>query len=316
MTDQRLTVLYLTGWCRSGTTLIGNILGELPGAVHVGELRYLWLNGVAGAGTNNRCGCGAVLTECPLWSEVLTRSDAERLAPELIARQRDCLRTRHTAARLAEATGRRTTAQPAAQALADLVRLYRTIAEVSGSNIIIDSGKFPAEAAAICGSTELDARILHVVRDPRATAESWRSAKEYIPAMGVARSTLYWVGFNHASAQIGAQFPDRCQRIGYEQFVAAPRQVLGEVLDRWQLAGDPGVSADGRVTLGVNHTVTGNPDRLRRGEVQIRPDDRWLHTQPAPARLAASALAAPWLRRYGYHWQPAGHRAPATQARS
>ncbi len=316
MTDQRLKVLYLTGWCRSGTTLIGNILGELPGAVHVGELRYLWLNGVAGAGTNNRCGCGAVLTECPLWSEVLTRSDAERSAPALIARQHASLRTRHTGARLAEATGRRPAEGPAAQALADQVRLYRTIAEVGGSSIIIDSGKFPAEAAAICGSAELDARILHVVRDPRATAESWRSAKEYIPAMGVARSTLYWVGFNHASAQIGARFPDRYQQIGYEQFVASPRRVLGAVLAGWQLAGDPGVSADGRITLGVNHTVTGNPDRLRHGEIRIRPDERWLHSQPAPARLAASALAAPWLRRYGYQWRPADRPTPTTQTRS
>ena len=49
MTDQQLTVLCITGWCRNGSTIIGNILGEVPGCFHVGELHFLWMN-AAGRG--------------------------------------------------------------------------------------------------------------------------------------------------------------------------------------------------------------------------------------------------------------------------
>jgi hypothetical protein len=305
VTGQRPTVVYLTGWCRSGTTLIGNLLGELPGAVHVGELRYLWLNGVLGRGTNDRCGCGAPVPDCPLWSRVLARLAAPGYAEDAVRRQDRYLRTRHTAARLAEATGRRPRTPGAADALRELERLYTTISAESGARTVVDSGKFPAEPAALSGSTRLDAYVLHVVRDPRATAESWRRAKEYIPPMGVTRSTGYWVAFNRASARLADAFGARYRLLSYEEFCARPRRTLGAVLAGWGLADEAPVSPDGTATLSVNHTVTGNPDRLRHGAVTIRPDERWRTTQPSGARLAASLIAAPWLRRYGYPLRPA-----------
>lgn len=45
------TVLYISGWCRNGSTLIGNLLNEIEGYFHTGELHYLWRNAL-GAGTN------------------------------------------------------------------------------------------------------------------------------------------------------------------------------------------------------------------------------------------------------------------------
>src|SRR5215469_4434902 len=66
-----VAVLYVTGWCRSGSTVLGNVLAEVPGIFHAGELRFLWQNGVLGTGSNRRCGCGAELLDCPLWSRVL-----------------------------------------------------------------------------------------------------------------------------------------------------------------------------------------------------------------------------------------------------
>ena len=46
-----LTVLYITGWCRSGSTVLGNVLAEVPGVVHVGELphRVVHVSGGDGA---------------------------------------------------------------------------------------------------------------------------------------------------------------------------------------------------------------------------------------------------------------------------
>jgi hypothetical protein len=37
-----VAVLYVTGWCRSGSTVLGNVLAKMPGVFHDGELRFLW----------------------------------------------------------------------------------------------------------------------------------------------------------------------------------------------------------------------------------------------------------------------------------
>ncbi len=297
----RLRVLYITGWCRSGSTLLGNLLNELDGVVHVGELHYLWHNGVLGTGTNTMCGCGTPIPRCPLWSAVLSRMGDRpaRLAVEMVAAQQRLLRTRHTRLRLAEARMRSVPPREVVVVLNRMVALYRTIAQRADVRVIVDSSKYPAEAAALCGRSDLDVRVLHLVRDPRATARSWRRAKEYIPAMGVWRSGSYWTAFNLASDRIGAAFPDRYLRLTYEEFTRQPRKTVAAVMRLAGIDGPPPVDHDGSAVLGVNHTVTGNPIRLRHGPVRVVPDGD-LTGLPRPHAVLATALAAPVLRRYGY----------------
>lgn len=54
------------------------------------------------------------------------------------------------------------------------------------------------------------------------------------------------------------------------------------------------------VTLRTNHTVAGNPNRFRTGEVRIVPDDEWRTLMSRSDRLCVEALALPLLKRYGY----------------
>jgi sulfotransferase family protein len=300
-------VLYVTGWCRSGSTVLGNLLNELDGVVHIGEAHYLWRNGVLGAGTNTLCGCGSQVRECPLWKGVLGRlvppgDAATGYAQAALAGQRAYLRTRHTGARLRESLGRRERPAAAAEAVDRMVAVHRAVAAESGASVVVDSSKYPAEPAALCGRADVDLRVLHLVRDPRATAHSWRKAKAYIPAMSVTRSGAYWTGANIASERIGRAFPDRYLRLRYEDFAADPRGGLAEVLSFVGRADEPPVAADGSAVLGTNHTVTGNPDRLARGPVRIRPDESWRRDLPAVPAWVATALAAPALRHYGYAW--------------
>ncbi|HMG20924.1 MAG TPA: hypothetical protein VK607_06390, partial [Kofleriaceae bacterium] len=70
MTARRIKVLCITGWCRNGSTIVGNLLNEVDGFFHAGELHFLWKNAY-GNGSNTRCGCGLDLVRCPIWSKVL-----------------------------------------------------------------------------------------------------------------------------------------------------------------------------------------------------------------------------------------------------
>lgn len=297
----RVKVLSVTGWCRNGSTILGNVLGEVPGFCHVGELHFLWLNSM-GQGANNRCGCGAVLSGCPVWSELLPTGRPADLpariwAEGVVRRQRDWLRTRHTWRVL-----QRGLYSPQVRAHAELLaQTYQAIAGRMGAQVIVDTSKMPAEAALLPHLPGVEPYFVHLVRDPRAAAQSWSQQKDYCYIMPAYKSTAYWDGFNLASAAISRRYPQRSVLLRYEDFIADPRATIGQLL---RLAGADTAAnpVHGRtVDLHPNHTVTGNPDRFLTGPTEIRPaDDSWRTRLSRTDQLTVTALAGPLMWRYGY----------------
>ncbi|MGZ3145394.1 sulfotransferase [Lentzea chajnantorensis] len=297
-----MRVLYVTGMMRCGSTMIGNVLNETPHAVHVGELHYLWRNGILTRGTNSSCGCGEPLTGCPVWSQVLAEEVAadRHVAEAVEAVQATRLRARHTPLRLAESLGPLHTPPDVRWVTGVTTELYRAAARAAGAEVVVDSSKYPAEAAALLGRDDLDVRVLHVVRDARATAHSYRKDKSYVTRMSAARSTGYWSAVNAASDLLALAGHDRYLRVRHEDFSARPDEVIGEVMAFAGIPGSVPVTAGGTVELGVNHTVTGNPDRFHHGQVLIKADGRWRTDLPWKPRAFTTAAAAPQLVRYGY----------------
>jgi hypothetical protein len=299
-----LTVLCITGWCRSGSTLIGNILGEVPGFFHVGELHFLWQN-AAGQGSNNQCGCGAELASCPVWSQILefgrpTGISAGAYAGAIITRQQACARTRHTWRVLRRGLRDAQTREHAAL----MTGVYHAIAERTGSRVIVDTTKIPGEAALLPCLDGVTPYYVHLVRDPRAVAQSWSQPKQYAYVMPSWKSTAYWHGFNLASQAITRRYPDRSLFLRYEDFIADPAAAVAALL---RLCGaEPDVNpVRGRtVELHANHTVTGNPDRFRSGLTVIRDQDgSWQAGLSGRAKLAAVTLSWPFFSRYGYRYR-------------
>ncbi|TDD84523.1 sulfotransferase [Actinomadura darangshiensis] len=291
-----LKVLYITGWCRSGSTMLGNVLAEVPGVVHVGELRFLWRNGVLGTGSNRRCGCGSNHRECPFWSEVLEEvrpagRSLERHAAQVVAWQEE-YRTRHT--------WRVLQAPPRNGWPSTLAAAYRAIARVSGARVVVDSSKYASDAAVLSTLPEIEGRYVHLIRDPRAVACSWARPKAYTGHRSVLNSTLHWTGFNLAAEAVGRAHRADSLHMRYEDLVGSPRAAVGAVLALLGHGGQNPVAADGTVELGGNHTVTGNPNRFARGRTAIEEDRRWHTALPRPQRSAATLLSLPLLNRYGY----------------
>ena len=301
MTAPRITVLSINGWCRNGSTIIGNLLNEVDGFFHAGELHFRWKNAY-GNGSNTTCGCGVDLVRCPIWSRVLAAelplgSDPAVHAREVAQRQSGSLRTRHTWRVLRDGRGSDVRREHAGT----MARTYRAIAEVTGARVIVDSTKIPGEAALLPSVPGIDPLYLHLVRDPRAVAHSWSRQKGYVHAMPPARSAAYWVGFNLASRALCKRHPERSTVMRYEDFIQDPAAAIGSLIAL--CGGDPSDNpVHGRTAeLGANHTVTGNPDRFKIGATEIRAfDGVWQAELSTYAKLATLALSWPLLRHYGY----------------
>lgn len=272
MTEPPLKVLCITGWCRNGSTIIGNVLNELPDFFHVGELHFLWKN-AAGRGANNLCGCGRPLPQCTIWSQILPLGrpagmSAEAYADVVVARQRAYVRTRHTWRVL-----RHGLYCDGIREHADLMQqVYHAIAKRTGATVPVDTNKIPGESALLSHLAGIES---------------------------------YWYGFNLAAEALTRRHSKRSLTVRYEEFIADPAATLAAILG---LCGAESsvIPLQGRVIeLGVNHTVTGNPDRFRSGATVIRDaDDSWKASLPTSAKLAAAALSWPLFWRYGYRYAP------------
>jgi hypothetical protein len=188
-----------------------------------------------------------------------------------------------------------------------LGRLYRAVGAVSGASVVVDSSKYAAYASLVAQAPGLDLRALHLVRDSRAVAYSWRRRKRmpevvsderYMPLKPPWKSALYWDLEHVALHQVLRTFP-RCHLVRYDDLVSHPDEVLTAALDRLGLSADPSFLPGGRLHLGPNHMVAGNPLRFHRGELRIEADVQWREELGAGSSWLVTALTWPLLVRYG-----------------
>ena len=300
-------VVYICGWGRSGTTLIDRMLGEVPGFASVGELRSLWDFDPA----VQRCGCGRPVASCPLWGPILVSLDsiagltpaAVRALRDDVARSRHLVGLRMSAGRLPEHV------RPAVRTYGDvLVGIYRTLGMATGSSVIVDSSKHPAEALLLAGRRDVDLTVLHVVRDPRGVAYSWNRARpddgaaDLPPRRGELSSSAWWTVWNGAvEALVRPLLRSRYEFLRYEDVMADPETLLGSVVQRLGgAAADLPLRGAHQVRLSTSHTVAGNPSRMQTGTMRVQVDREWETEMSGSSLRRATVAALPLLHHYGY----------------
>ncbi len=156
-------VIYVLGYARSGSTILGNILGEQDGFFHAGELCYLWSR--SNRGNRSRpCGCGLLVPNCPIWGAVLSSSLASEEAPDArgAADLEERVRSRDGWP-LVWVPNR--PLKDRVLAFRDLtLRLYHRIIEVTGARVVVDSSKDPRYGALLATIPGFDVRFIHTVR--------------------------------------------------------------------------------------------------------------------------------------------------------
>lgn len=306
-----ITVLYIGGQGRSGSTLLERAAGQLPGIVAVGEVVHLWLRGLR---DNELCGCGQPFHSCEFWESVGQAAfdgwdtlDAQAAVDLRYAVDRNRYLPLLLRPSLSRSYHRRH-----AQYLDRLAALYRGIAEASGARVLVDSSKHASYALLLAQTPGIDLRVLHVVRDSRAVAHAWsrqvrrpEATNSLMPTYGPLKASALWDVQNVVIEGLQRRHP--YLRIRYEDFVSAPKDTLLQVAS----FADPGETdpslpfLDGdTIDLDVSHTVAGNPMRFTTGPVTVQKDERWQREMPTGSRRVVEALTVPLNRHYGYSGRP------------
>jgi hypothetical protein len=221
-----------------------------------------------------------------------------RFLPQLLA-PRLSRRFRHDLERYSEVLG----------------RIYGGIQEASGARLIVDSTIDPAYGFLLARAQDyvedLDVRLLHMVRDPRATAFSWTRwqyrrdrvdtdmyQRRFHPGVTAVR----WMAY-HLLTHLLARTTVPETRVNYEQVVSSPETAIRQIMahaDEPLDEADLGFLRPGEADLDTNHTVAGSLMRLKKGTLAVRQDDEWTRALPTRQRRLVTLLTLPFLSRYGY----------------
>jgi Sulfotransferase family len=307
--QKAIPLLFIAGAPRSGSTLIERIIGSQDDLCPIGEAQFIWDRSFR---DNQLCGCGSPFHECPFWTEVSQEAFGASPASfdsEVLLRQKaqvdkwhiPWLVLRHRPARY----------QASLETYADsLTRLYSAVLASSSCNVVIDSSKDHRHGQILSRIPGIELHVVHLLRDPRAVAYSWRRVrerpeihwkKEDMPVDPIVTTAQRWILLN-AQLDLLSRSASTYSRVRYEDFVADPGAELSRILAPF---GGPSAAttaqlSDGSIMLEPTHTVSGNPMRFQHGNISIRPDVEWQRKMPAGDRRTVTALTLPLLSRYGY----------------
>lgn len=313
---KKVQVLYLAGTMRSGSTILGRLLGELPEAVHVGEIDHITR---AFSGTDIRCECRELAHECGFWQAAVTQAFGTLSPADFAALRatRDEYRLRTLPRLLLPRTAAQT--RRLCEYLSALGALYTAVRDISGASVVVDGSKDPLYLYLLSQVPAIDLQAVHLVRDSRAVAFSQQRVKRdpdglinpaQLERFAPWKTAEQW---NAVTAVLDAARDPRPLLLRYEDFVADPAAAVARV---WEMTGRPLPPLDflrsPTVTLTPGHSAAGNPDRFQ-SEVRIKPDREWQTTMRPLDRAVVTALTFPLLHRHGYLPAHASASDPAIQ---
>lgn len=303
-------VLYVAGNGRSGSTLLGRVLARLPGVVCVGELVFIWSNGLR---DNQLCGCGEPFLDCPFWARVGEEAFGGWStidAGEVLRLRRAVDRNRYLPLLAQPALSR--TFRGRLDRYTDLLgRLYDGIQQASGAAVVLDTSKHPSYAFLLRQVDRVDLRVIHLVRSSHGVCHSWtRQVRKpeithldaYMQTYRPARTALEWSLYN-AVLELLPTLGVPTSTVCYEDFIRAPRPHVERILGLLERQPEPQelqFLENDLIDLPMSHSLSGNPMRFRTGPVSLRVDEEWRQAMPRSTRAVVTALTFPGLARYGY----------------
>ena len=304
----KLKVIFIAGYGRSGSTFLGGLLGAIDGCFHTGEFHQLWKRGLM---ENWACECGQPFRDCLFWRDVIADGFGDMSDVDV----QEIRRLRH---RLLRPWRKLRVFRPflMGRGFWAAAREYgrwhekviRGINKVSGARVIVDSSKTPAHGLALTEVEGLDVHVVHLVRDSRAVAYSFMRHKAgpgpdgkhvKMPKHSPMRSAKQWVRINEQARALEGR-AESYLRLHYEDFVAQPAESLRQIMAPLGMSPPLDFLADTAAHIPKGHSAAGNPVRFKEGPVQIRLDEEWKHQMRPGHRRRVTFLTARQLRRYGY----------------
>ena len=171
--------------------------------------------------------------------------------------------------------------------------IARAVLEVTKKEVFFDASKNPRIAARLAERSDVDLRLIQLVRDPRAVLHSTLKRNRAVSLELVGR---HWLRTHRGAQWVARSMPRRsCFRLNYETLCEAPEETLAS-LCRF-LGTEPRDLV--RAAASGEHHLIGNDMRKTRFQA-VRLDDSWRERLSAAQADRIARMTRPLGRSLGY----------------
>lgn len=278
----KIKIVYLTGYGKSGATLIGRHLGSSKEAFFVGELKYFWNRGLL---KNYECTCGKKVDSCNIWKKVIDEYleffpsiDKESISNEF--REFEKLKNYFKLKKIEKNNSDNTLKLLLDKYLEHNEKLYEIIAKVSGKNVLVDISRIPGRLLALSFSKKIELYPVYLMRDPRGVLNSFVQADNRYYGENrhsILKQLITWNANTFFSIKhIKKLSPVKFLFILYSDYVRNPSSELKQLDELINDEFNNEVN-NGKVIINLEpgHVFASNRNRLESGNVTITEDTKW-----------------------------------------
>jgi hypothetical protein len=322
----RVRLVYLLAASHSGSTLLAMLLGSHAEICSVGELKLTSLGNI----DQYLCSCRAPIRSCIFWNAVREELAARGIdfniadagtdlrwhASKYVSR---LLRPLHRGPVLEKIRDIALSFSPAWRRNLSTIQarnlaLIQSVAELTGTETIVDSSKIGLRLKYLQQIPELDLKVIRLVRDGRAVALTYMDPCAFADSnnpelrgggtgsrrdaerLSMPEAAREWRRSNEEAETILPQL-DRSNwiQIRYEDLCADPKASLNRIFEFLQLDG----TRHATNFRAASHHVLGNGMRLDESS-EIKLDERWRSVLSLAQLGEFEVLAGAMNRRLGY----------------
>lgn len=231
--DKQIEVVYISGYVRSGSTILDIILGNIPGCFSTGELVFLTTNGLR---DNEFCSCNRRVGDCVFWNAVAEDWAAKRELPLHVYNEilYSHFRNKKSLSLFKKLLFPDSIFQ---QFLNDTRTLYQVISLHNGNRTIIESSKSPYRIL-LLRKIGFKVRVVHLVRRLNDVIATTRKTLLANPELGIEKNILprnkwnvmvTW-SLSNLYTKLFALGMSRV-KVRYEELITDPYQVVKEIIE-------------------------------------------------------------------------------------
>lgn len=302
-------LLYIGGHGRSGTTIVERILARGIGAFSAGEVHRFWEYGIS---KKWKCACNEELADCPFWGEVLgnvTRRMGIELK-DIVYAWRKVARPKSIPFIFLPSIRTSSFNESFDLYTSFLSVFYSEVSSVSGRKRIVDSSGSVIHGGILSGVDGVDVSMIHLVRDPRAVANSNKRIKDNpasssnskMSRKGVVRTSISWRVVNRILSFLRNSRFENSTIARYEDLFLNPSVEFSYLAEKIGLRfeNEEVFESPGTVVFEEDHMGQGNPIRFKSGKIDLYVDDKWKDEMSCIDKLICYLMCYDIMGEYKY----------------
>ena len=242
---------------RSGSTLLENILSNMPKTLSLGELHHLdsHLNkGKWGKTWNWTCSCQKSIDSCKFWNKIISNLSDKKI-------------------KITQTSINPINKTDNFEVIKKIDHIYDSVFEENDVDIIVDSSKKTIHGQLLYDNSKYKVLIIYLKRDIRAVSIS---KAKWAKKFNLKRKSIFnflWRTKIHdikLKKALKSIDPKHFISIKYEELAKKPNQILKQIAQKFDLSP---CDAPKYMDFTNSHTIGGTPNRFEKSP--IRYDNKW-----------------------------------------